>query len=195
MTAFPGENFRTHAERWKQQVRNNASVGIDKAYHSSARGIAIRETLVRMLPTDDPAYDDPRLAGQGYPFDNLQDSSIRPGTPVYVVAESRDKRWKYVISPTVIGWVHSEDIAAADRRFVSEWLALAGKNLGHSFSSRCRYKRGAVLFYGASWHGSAILPSPAGCFKVAVPVRREDGRAQIRRIDLKEGSLPPCRGE
>lgn len=142
MTAFPGENFRTHAERWKQQVRNNASVGIDKAYHSSARGIATRETLVRMLPTDDPAYDDPRLAGQGYPFDNLQDSSIRPGTPVYVVTESRDKRWKYVISPTVIGWVHSEDIAAADRRFVSEWLALAGKNLGHSFSSRCRYKKG-----------------------------------------------------
>lgn len=195
MTAFPGENFRTHAERWKQQVRNNASVGIDKAYHSSARGIATRETLVRMLPTDDPAYDDPRLAGQGYPFDNLQDSSIRPGTPVYVVTESRDKRWKYVISPTVIGWVHSEDIAAADRRFVSEWLALAGKIWGIHSAAGVGTRRGTVLFYGASWHGSAILPPSAGRFSVAVPVRREEGRAQIRRIDLTEGSLPPCRGE
>ncbi|BEM53233.1 cell wall-associated hydrolase [Serratia marcescens] len=182
-----GENFRTYADRWKQQVRNNASVGIDKAYHSSARGIAIRETLVRILPTDDPAYDDPRLAGQGYPFDNLQDSSIRPGTPVYVVTESRDKRWNYVISPTVIGWVHSEDIAAADRRFVSEWLALAGKNLGAFIQQPVSVQEGE-LFYFTARHGT-ILPfyrHRQGVFKVAVPVRREDGRAQIRRIGVAE---------
>lgn len=109
-----------------------------------------------MLPTDDPAYDDPRLAGQGYPFDNLQDSSIRPGTPVYVVTESRDKRWKYVISPTVIGWVHSEDIAAADRRFVSEWLALAGKNLG-AFIQQPVSVQEAELFYFTARHGT-VLP-------------------------------------
>lgn len=149
-----------------------------------------------MLPTDDPAYDDPRLAGQGYPFDNLQDSSIRPGTPVYVVTESRDKRWKYVISPTVIGWVHSEDIAAADRRFVSEWLALAGKNLG-AFIQQPVSVQEAELFYFTARHGT-VLPfyrHRQGVFSVAVPVRREKGRAQIRRIDLTEGSLPPCRGE
>ncbi|BEM28331.1 cell wall-associated hydrolase [Serratia marcescens] len=185
-----GENFRTHAERWKRQVRNNASTDIDPVYHPTHRGIAVRETLVRMLPTNDPAYDDPRLAGQGYPFDNLQDSSIRPGTPVYVMTESRDKRWKYVISPTVLGWVHGEDIAAVDRRFVTEWLALAGKNLGAFIQQPVSVQEGE-LFYFTARHGT-VLPfyrHRQGVFSVAVPVRREDGRAQIRRIDLKAGEF------
>lgn len=185
-----GENFRTHTDRWKQQVRDNASTDISQVYHSSARGIAVRETLVRILPTDDPAYDDPRLAGQGYPFDNLQDSSIRPGTPVYVITQSRDKRWKYVMSPTVIGWVHSEDIAAADQRFVSEWLALAGKNLGAFIKQPVSVQTGGQFYFTAR-HGT-ILPfyhHRQGLFVVAVPVRREDGGAQMRRVVVKKGEF------
>jgi cell wall-associated NlpC family hydrolase len=98
-----GENFRIHSDSWKQQVRDNATTSVDRVYRPSERGIAVRETLVRVLPTADPAYDDPRQAGQGYPFDNLQMSSVRPGTPVYVLAVSRDRRWKYVLSPAVTG--------------------------------------------------------------------------------------------
>lgn len=67
-----------------------ATISVDRVYRPSARGIAVRETLVRVLPTADPAYYDPRQAGQGYPFDNLQMSSVHPGTPVYVLAASRD---------------------------------------------------------------------------------------------------------
>lgn len=185
-----GGNFRTHSESWKQQVRDNASTGIDKVYHFSGRGITIREALVRSLPTDEPIYDDPRLAGQGYPFDNLQDSSIRPGTPVYVITESRDKRWKYVMSPTVIGWVHSENIAAVDLLFVTEWLALAEKNLG-AFIKQPVSVQGGGGFYFTARHGT-ILPfysHQQGRFVVAVPVRREDGRALIRRVGLKEGEF------
>lgn len=95
-----GENFRVHPESWKQQERDNVTTSVDRVYCPTERGIAVRETLVRSLPTDDPAYDDPRQAGQGYPFDNLQMSSVRPGTPVYVLAVSRNKRWKYVLSRT-----------------------------------------------------------------------------------------------
>ncbi|MHA0854067.1 SH3 domain-containing C40 family peptidase [Serratia nematodiphila] len=185
-----GENFRTHTDRWKQQVRDNASTDMDKAFHPAGRGIAVRETLVRILPTADPAYDDPRLAGQGYPFDNLQDSSIRPGTPVYVITQSRDKRWNYVASPTVIGWVHSEDIAAVDRQFVTEWLALAEKNLGAFIKQPVSVQAGGQFYFTAR-HGT-ILPfyrHRQGLFVVAVPVRREDGRAQMRRIVVKKGEF------
>lgn len=94
-----GGNFRVHPAAWKQQIRDNMTTSINRVYTPSARGIAVRETLVRVLPTNDPAYGDPRQAGQGYPFDNLQMSSVRPGTPVYVLAASRDSRWKYVLSP------------------------------------------------------------------------------------------------
>lgn len=144
-----GENFRIHPDSWKQQVRNNATTSVDRVYRPSGRGIAVRETLVRVLPTADPAYDDPRQAGQGYPFDNLQMSSVRPGTPVYVLAASRDRRWKYALSPTVTGWVRSEDIAAVDQQFVTEWLTLADKNLGAFIKEPVSVHEGGQYYFTA----------------------------------------------
>lgn len=182
-----GENFRINPERWKQQIRDNATTSVDRAYRSSGRGIAVRETLVRVLPTADPAYDDPRQAGQGYPFDNLQMSSVRPGTPVYVLAASRDRRWKYVLSPSVTGWVHSEDIAGVDQQFVTEWLTLAGKNLGAFIKEPVSVHDGGQYYFTA--RPGTILPfrnKQPGFFDVTVPVRKSDGRAQIRQVRLRE---------
>lgn len=185
-----GSNFRTHSDSWKQDVRNNTATPIDTAYQPSARSIAIRETLVRVLPTDDPAYGDPREAGQGYPFDNLQESSVRPGTPVYTLADSRDKRWKYVVSPTVTGWVHSEDIAGVDQQFVTEWLALAEKKLGTFIKEPVSvYENGR--FYFTARPGTLLplrIPQSSHPF-VAVPVANGEGGAEIRWVGLKEGDI------
>lgn len=182
-----GENFRNHPDSWKQQVRNNATTSVDRVYRPSERGIAVRETLVRVLPTADPAYDDPRQAGQGYPFDNLQVSSVRPGTPVYVLAASRDRRWKYALSPTVTGWVRSEDIAAVDQQFVTEWLTLADKNLGAFIKESVSVHEGGQYYFTA--RPGTILPfrnRQPGFFDVTVPVRKSDGRAQIRQVRLQK---------
>lgn len=182
-----GENFRIHPDCWKQQVRNNATTSVDRVYRPSGRGIAVRETLVRVLPTADPAYDDPRQAGQGYPFDNLQMSSVRPGTPVYVLAVSRDRRWKYALSPTVTGWVRSEDIAAVDQQFVTEWLTLADKNLGAFIKEPVSVHEGGLYYFTA--RPGTILPfrnRQPGFFDVTVPVRKSDGRAQIRQVRLQK---------
>lgn len=182
-----GENFRIHSDSWKQQVRNNATTSVDRVYRPSGRGIAVRETLVRVLPTADPAYDDPRQAGQGYPFDNLQMSSVRPGTPVYVLAASRDRRWKYALSPTVTGWVRSEDIAAVDQQFVTEWLTLADKNLGAFIKEPVSVHEGGQYYFTA--RPGTILPfrnRQPGFFDVTVPVRKSDGRAQIRQVRLQK---------
>lgn len=182
-----GANFRVHTSSWKQRVRDNAMTSIDRIHNPSGRGITVRETLVRLLPTSDPAYDDPRHAGQGYPFDNLQMSSLRPGTPVYVLATSNDRRWKYVLSPTVTGWIYSEDIAVVDQQFVAEWLTLVDKNLGAFIKESVSvYERG--LYYFTARPGT-ILPFRKrhhGLFIVAVPIRKSDGRAQIRQVRLKE---------
>lgn len=182
-----GENFRVHPKRWKLEVRDNAATGIDRVYHSSGRGIVVREMLVRVLPTADPAYDDPRQAGQGYPFDNLQMSSVRPGPPVYVLAVSRDRQWKYVLSPTITGWVHNEDIAEVDKKFVTEWLTLADKSLGAFIKEPVSvHERGQYYFTARP---GTILPfrnRQPGFFDVTVPVRKSDGSAQIRQVRLKD---------
>lgn len=89
-SAYWGENFRLYTSRWKEGVRGNTDTQIDNIYNASRRGIMVRESLVRALPTDDPLFNDPRQAGEGYPFDNLQMSSLRPGTPVYTLTKSKD---------------------------------------------------------------------------------------------------------
>nr|WP_159466491.1 SH3 domain-containing C40 family peptidase [Scandinavium goeteborgense] len=182
-----GENFRVHPNSWKQLVRDNTTTSVNRIYDPSARGIAVMETLVRVLPTADPVYDDPRQAGQGYPFDNLQMSSLRPGSPVYVLAASRDRRWKYVLSPTVTGWVHSEDIAMVNQQFVTEWLTLTSKNLGAFIKEPVSVHEGGHYYFTA--RPGTILPfknNQPGFFDVTVPVRKSDGRAQIRQVRLRE---------
>jgi len=191
-SVYWGENFRVYPERWKQQVRDNAATRVERVYHSSGRGIAVRETLVRILPTADPAYDDPRKAGQGYPFDNLQMSSVRPGTPVYVLAVSRDKRWKYVLSPTVTGWVYSEDIAEVDHQFITEWLRLVGNNLGAFIKEPVSVHEGEKYYFTA--RPGTILPfknKQPGFFDVAVPVPKSDGHAKILQISVKNVVFSP----
>ncbi|MFT8210160.1 MAG: SH3 domain-containing protein [Symbiopectobacterium sp.] len=182
-----GENFRAHSFHWKENVRNNAGTAIDDVYHSSGRNIVIRETLVRGLPTADPAYDDPRQAGQGYPFDNFQISSLRAGTPIYVLADSRDKRWKYVVSPTVIGWVHSEDIVKVDQKFVTKWVSLARKNLGAFIKEQISVHEHGQYYFTA--RPGTVLPfknKQPGLFLVAVPVDNGDGNAKILWVRLKD---------
>lgn len=187
-----GQNFRMHDGAWKDRVRDNAAVDIEKVYHASNRGIALRETLVRVLPTDDPAYSDPRKAGEGYPFDNFQMSSVRPGTPVYTLGASRDHRWRYILSPDVTGWVHYEDIAQARGPFVASWLKTASENLG-------AFTRQPVSIYdGNVFHFTArigtILPfrsGKSGVTEMAVPVSDMTGHAQIAWHEETDQAFAP----
>ncbi|CNI40941.1 SH3 domain-containing protein [Yersinia vastinensis] len=182
-----GENFRVNSSVWKETVRNNADINIDGIYHPSGRGITLRETLVRMLPTDDPAYDDPREAGQGYPFDNLQDSSVRPGTPIYVFAASQDKNWKYIASPTVTGWVKSDDVAVVGPKFIAEWISLAEKNLGAVIKEPVSVHKGEQFYFTA--RPGTILPfssEKSGGYQVAIPVRKGDSHVEINWVTLKK---------
>ncbi|MGS9159759.1 cell wall hydrolase, partial [Salmonella enterica subsp. enterica serovar Infantis] len=59
------ENFRLYTSRLKEEVRGNTDTQIDNIYHASRRGIMLRESLVRALPTHDPLFNDPRQAGEG----------------------------------------------------------------------------------------------------------------------------------
>nr|WP_199897598.1 SH3 domain-containing C40 family peptidase [Asaia platycodi] len=175
-----GQNFRTHDDAWKNAVRDNAAVDIDNGYHAANRGIALRETLVRVLPTDDPAYNDPRKAGEGYPFDNLQMSSVRPGTPVYTLTVSRDHRWRYVVSPDVTGWVHYEDIAQAREPFVNSWVKMASAHLGAATRQPVSIFDDNVFHFTA--RSGTVLPSrnaKSGVTEVAIPVSDATGHAQI----------------
>lgn len=182
-----GANFRRHSARWKEEIRRNSTGPISTVYQASSRAITVRETLVRALPTEQPAYHDPRRAGEGYPFDYLQMSAIQPATPIYILTESQDKAWRYVISPAVTGWVKSEDIATVSPAFVNQWTTLAMKNAGTFIQQPVSVHQDKQFYFLA--RPGTILPFEyhrSGYFSALIPVRQADGHALIKSVYLSQ---------
>ena len=182
-----GENFRVNSVQWKKNIKNNSMTVIDKNYNASSRAISIRETRVRALPTEQPAYRNPQSAGEGYPFDYLQMSALRPGTPVYILTESIDKAWKYVISPSVTGWVSSDDLATVNSSFIDQWISLALKNLGAFIKQPVSVNSGQEFYFIA--RPGTILPfkdHQKGYFSAVIPVRNAEGSALIKQVILRD---------
>lgn len=135
-----------------------------------------------------------KLAGQGYPFDNLQLSALWVGTPVYIIAETKDRAWFLVITPDYIGWVKSNGIARADNAFVTEWTKVAKQKLiaiTHTQTS-ITDEQGRFLF---SAYVGAVFPGRAETdkLKALVPVADADRNAVIKETILTsdEAALMP----
>ncbi len=73
-------------------------------------GIVLKRTDVRQLPTEEYCWKRVRSAGEGYPFDYFQETSLWVATPVLVLHSSKDKRWYFIESPYSKGWVLAETI-------------------------------------------------------------------------------------
>lgn len=133
-----GENFRAHTQAWIDDIKTNMNInqftGI--TFDTRNRGIAVTNLSVRILPTDEPSYHKFTLPGNGYPFDNLQMSSLWAGTPVYIAGTSKDKFWCFIFSPSFSGWVKSTGIARATPSFVTQWQRAAKNSLGAIIRTR-----------------------------------------------------------
>ncbi|MGN6082326.1 SH3 domain-containing protein [Trinickia sp.] len=198
-----GQNFRPHTEAWIDDIERNMNVQqFAKAPHyvPNARAIATDALLVRELPTMDPSFYSHRLAGQGYPFDNLQISSIRPGTPLYVLGHSIDGAWDYVQTPDVQGWVQASGVGFVDDAFVSTWAGRPDDGWGVviAASTPVSDARGTFRFNATAGTMLPITPYPgtpaasAREFAVLVPAREIDGRAVIRQAQLPDTAIAPA---
>lgn len=86
------------------------------------KAITLRTSNLRVLPTNKPFYYDFSLPGEGYPFDNLQNSGIWANTPLLITQISKDGKWVMTENHVAIGWLPIEDIAFVDEAFINEWL-------------------------------------------------------------------------
>ncbi|MCL9684005.1 SH3 domain-containing C40 family peptidase [Legionella maioricensis] len=126
------ENFKEHDEVWLNQIKQNMGLQtLDSLeFNAENKAIAVANTFVRALPDEAPDFFHLSLAGQGFPFDNLQESVIWSGTPLYVFSVSQDKSWTLVLTPDAyFGWVKSSDVAYASSRFINQWQTAAQKGL------------------------------------------------------------------
>ncbi|WP_049753050.1 SH3 domain-containing protein [Rickettsia bellii] len=127
------ENYRPYSPAWADQITYNMNIAqfANLDYNPNNRGIAIDNLHARALPTNDVHFYSNKIAGQGYPFDNLQETAIWAGTPLYVVGTTMDKSWSLVITPSsFITWVESKGIARTSSKFIDSWRKAAKLKLG-----------------------------------------------------------------
>lgn len=149
-------------------------------YPSLARpAITVRNTSLRLFPTERPYFLDPRKAGEGFPFDYFQSSALAVGNPIFATHRSSDGAWIFVESNFAYGWVPNDAIA---------WV---------SPPLQRRYENGS---YAAILHDDTTLRSAKGDFltqadlgaifplakpksppySLYVPVRNAEGNAELR---------------
>lgn len=127
-----GENFKEHDYNWWKKIRNNMDLNAiyTSDYKAENRAIAVANTYARALPDSAPDFFHISMPGQGFPFDNLQESAIWAGTPLYVFSVSKDKAWSFVLTPQgFFSWVKSNDIAYVSSQFIQQWQIAANKGL------------------------------------------------------------------
>ena len=126
------ENFKEHDQAWWQRIRDNMDLYAlaSSEFKEGNRAISVANTFARTLPDSAPDFFHASLPGQGFPFDNLQESAIWIGTPLYVVSVSKDKSWSFVLTPDgYFAWVKSNDIAYVSSSFINQWQTAAQHNL------------------------------------------------------------------
>ncbi|MBN2815906.1 MAG: SH3 domain-containing protein [Campylobacterales bacterium] len=116
-----GENLQLIPEDFFKTVYENSNF----SNYASINKRAVSLTLVnlRAFPTDKPLFRDPQKAGEGFPFDYLQNSTVSPNKPLLVSHYSKDKEWVFVSSSFAFGWVKSTEIAYVEENYTELWKA------------------------------------------------------------------------
>jgi cell wall-associated NlpC family hydrolase len=178
-----GANFHPYTQNWIDHLATqiNLSQFDQLNFHPDKRAIAIDNLHARALPTDDVHFYSYKLAGQGYPFDNLQMSSVWAGTPLYVLGETLDHQWSFVITPEFIGWVKTKGLAYTNENFVSQWKAAAKKNLAVIVQSETSILDEKGQFQLSAYVG-AVFPAETGLshYKLMLPASDSDRKAFIK---------------
>jgi len=155
------------------------------------KAIIVRNTALRILPSQRPFFLDPAKPGEGFPFDYFQNSALWLGTPVFVTHVSSDQAWYFIETSFSYGWVRSEDVALADADFCAEYQ----KRVMVALLMDDTPLIGDGLFLGQT-HIGAIFPLHSRLGQnvtVKVPVRGPSGKAQVGLAELSslQASLMP----
>lgn len=191
-----GENFRPYSKQWINRIANNLNLSQFESlsYEVDRRAIAVENLNARALPTEEVFFYHHKLAGEGYPFDNLQVSVLWAGTPVYIVGESRDKAWMLVITPEYVAWVKSKGIAKASNDFVYAWQEAANTNLAAITRTETSLTDAKGNHLLTSYVGSVFPGFLTGKkIQLWVPVFSAEHKAEIgiAEVSGQEASLMP----
>ena len=164
-------------------------------------GFIIKRTDIRVLPTEESSANIPNH----YEFDHFQQSSISPGSPLGIYHFSQDKKWAYVQTEFIHGWVHTQDLAIAkEKREVVDYeeakdrLVVTG-NFLTVFSDPSLQTPAFLAQMGDTF---PLLSTPLkteitnSFYVIRIPSRENNGRLIFRKgyiradEDVRRGFLP-----
>ena len=114
-----GENLQLLEPAWFDEMLEKAnfrSFGKVSGY-----GLTLHFSSLRNFPTQKPLFRDPNRAGEGFPFDYLQNSAIHANEPIYISHYSTDKAWVYVYTSYASGWLPSHSIVFMNKKERKKW--------------------------------------------------------------------------
>lgn len=178
-----GENTRKRDQEWLEGLKKLALM--EEYPNAGFPAISVANTSLRVLPTDKPAFYDFSKAGEGFPFDYMQNSALWAGTPVFVSHISADKAWFLCESRFAAGWVPARDLALVDNEFMDryrngDYLALVRDDVSvidRDGLFRFRGRLGMLL-------PRAENDGEDGAVRVLLPVADNRGRAKIAVASL-----------
>ncbi len=156
-------------------------------------GFVTRYVDQRILPSDEVLTEKPF----DREFDELQNSSLDIGTPLVIVAQTKDQVWVYAHAPTSSGWIKKSRVGMcsedAFQQFTygrATFVVIAPKAdiyLDEGLTAYYDYVRMGTTFPGIGATGDAA--------QIVIPVRTIDGRlleraAFVKYTDVRIGYLP-----
>jgi len=114
-----GENKQILPQSFYTKMLHNANFNNFATLNKKA--YTLRRTNLRVFPTSKALFYNPKKAGEGFPFDYLQNSSIAPYKPLFISHYSLDKGWAYVTSSFAQGWVRAQDIKLISDQEAKKW--------------------------------------------------------------------------
>jgi cell wall-associated NlpC family hydrolase len=180
-----GENFKEHDQIWWSRIRENMDLEAlaSSEFKEENRAIAVANTHARALPVIEPDFFHASLPGQGFPFDNLQESAVWAGTPLYVFSVSKDKAWSLILTPDgYFAWVKSNDIAYASPAFINQWKAAAQHNLIAVTQTETSIVNDQQQFQFTGYIGSVfpMIERNSQETSILIPVKNSQDQAMIK---------------
>lgn len=107
-----GENFQPLKQSFFDEMLLNSN--FESFATINANAITTKECSIRSFPTIKPLLRNPSIAGEGFPFDYLQNSSIHANEPIFISHYSLDKEWAYIFSNFASGWIKTDQFAIVE---------------------------------------------------------------------------------
>ncbi len=113
------ENLQLHKKEFFDEMKNNSNY--ENYLTLNKRAITLKEVNVRAFPTDRPLLRDPKKAGEGFPFDYLQNSTIHANKPLLATHYSKDREWVHVFSSFAYGWIRTSEMVFLEKKYTDLW--------------------------------------------------------------------------